>query len=134
MKKSYIIALVLLAICMVGIYSAIGNTSQYVDFNQASENPDKEYHVVGSWVKEKGLVYDPLKDPNLFKFYLADDKKKECEVIFLNNKPQDFEKSEKIVVVGKYTSGKFYASNILMKCPSKYNDEKSIPKQSASIN
>ena len=39
----------------------------------------------------------------------------------MKSKPQDFEKSEQIVVIGKMEAGNFVASDILMKCPSKYN-------------
>jgi hypothetical protein len=34
---------------------------------------------------------------------------------------QDFEKAERIVVVGKIKGEEFIASQVLMKCPSKYN-------------
>jgi cytochrome c-type biogenesis protein CcmE len=37
-------------------------------------------------------------------------------------KPQDFERSEKLVLIGKMENDTFYASKILMKCPSKYNN------------
>ena len=38
-------------------------------------------------------------------------------------KPQDFEMSEQIVVTGSFRDGQFEASDLLMKCPSKYKDE-----------
>ena len=38
-------------------------------------------------------------------------------------KPQDFEKSEQIVVTGKMAGDEFMASDVLLKCPSKYKDE-----------
>jgi cytochrome c-type biogenesis protein CcmE len=38
-------------------------------------------------------------------------------------KPQDFEMSEQIVVTGSLEDDTFQASEILMKCPSKYKDE-----------
>jgi cytochrome c-type biogenesis protein CcmE len=49
-------------------------------------------------------------------------KGRECEVILGNSKPQDFERSEEIVATGHIENGKFIAGNILMKCPSKYNN------------
>lgn len=36
--------------------------------------------------------------------------------------PQDIEKSEQIVLIGKMKGEEFHATEILMKCPSKYND------------
>jgi cytochrome c-type biogenesis protein CcmE len=43
-------------------------------------------------------------------------------VIFNGNKPQDFERSEQVVIKGKMQGTAFQADEILMKCPSKYND------------
>ena len=49
----------------------------------------------------------------------------EQKVIYAQAKPQDFEKSEKIVIVGQMKEEYFAASQILMKCPSKYVKEPS---------
>lgn len=134
MKKSHIIGLLMIAAAIVTISLAVGNTSSYVNFTEAADNPGKEYHVVGHWVKEKGLEYDPAKDPNYFAFYLVDEKNIERKVIYHNNKPQDFERSEKIVVVGKIENKDFEASSILMKCPSKYNNDKTVKEKETSSN
>jgi cytochrome c-type biogenesis protein CcmE len=70
------------------------------------------------------MTYDPVKDANYFAFYLTDNKGKECKVIFSGTKPQDFERSEQIVITGKMSGEEFHASKILMKCPSKYTNDK----------
>ena len=46
----------------------------------------------------------------------------EKKVLYNGTQPQDFEKSEQIVIVGKMSGNEFHASEILMKCPSKYNN------------
>ena len=38
--------------------------------------------------------------------------------------PPDFLMSEQIVVIGSYNNNKFVADEILLKCPSKYTEEK----------
>jgi cytochrome c-type biogenesis protein CcmE len=134
MKKSHIIGLLMIAAAMVTIALAVGNTSSYVNFAEASENPGREYHVVGQWVKEKGLEYNPAKDPNFFAFYLKDVKNNERRVVYHNNKPQDFERSEKVVVVGKVENNNFEAASILMKCPSKYNNDNKVQVKQTSSN
>jgi len=53
---------------------------------------------------------------------MIDNNGDEQVVHFHGSKPQDFERSEQIVLVGKFDDGSFEASRILMKCPSKYND------------
>ena len=54
----------------------------------------------------------------------------EKKVILEKTKPQDFERSEQIVLIGKVEGDEFHASEILLKCPSKYNDGK--PEESSS--
>jgi len=44
--------------------------------------------------------------------------------VFNGAKPQDFERSEQIVLTGKMKGDEFLASKILMKCPSKYVNNK----------
>ena len=69
------------------------------------------------------MVYDPEEDPNSFSFFLRDMNGDERKVILKAAKPQDFEMSEQIVVTGKMAGDDFVATDILMKCPSKYKDE-----------
>ena len=61
-------------------------------------------------------------DANVFTFYMVDNKGMECKVVLHKNKPQDFERSEQIVLIGQMNGQQFEASDILMKCPSKYNE------------
>ena len=73
--------------------------------------------------KEKKIVYNPVKDPNHFSFYVTDKSGETLKVILNAAKPQDFELSEQIVVTGKMQDGVFMAKDVLLKCPSKYKDE-----------
>ncbi len=125
MKRSYIIGLVVIAISVIVIISAIGNTSQYVSFGEAMNNPGHKYHIIGKWDRDRGVDYDPKKDANSFSFYLKDSTNIEKKVICTKAKPAEFEHSEKIVVVGEMQGENFMASDILMKCPSKYSNDKS---------
>ena len=53
---------------------------------------------------------------------MIDNKGLEKRVILHKSVPQDFQKSEQIVLIGKMQGDEFHANDILMKCPSKYND------------
>ena len=53
---------------------------------------------------------------------MKDNKGIERKVIHSSNKPQDFEKSDQVVVIGKIQADTFISSSLLLKCPSKYND------------
>lgn len=54
---------------------------------------------------------------------MKDNEGREEKVILLKPKPQDFELSEQLVLTGTMKDDTFIASDMLMKCPSKYNDE-----------
>lgn len=124
MKKTHIIVIVLIAIAFAAIVTSLSDASTYATFNDASNNPKKEYHVVGTLNREEPTVYDPQTDPNLFSFHMIDQEGKKMKVNLQKSKPQDFERSEQIVVIGKVKNNEFEASDILMKCPSKYTDGK----------
>jgi len=123
MKKTHIFILVFVVAAIGVILSLFANTSTYTDFSAAVDNPGKEFHVIGKLVKEKPIVYDTKVDANKFTFYMTDQKGVERLVTYNGAKPQDFEKSEQVVVIGKIENDAFLASSLLLKCPSKYNDE-----------
>lgn len=133
MKKSHIIALGVIAIAITMIISTIGDASTYLSFNEAktlAENGNnKSVHVVGELPRNAmgevvGIKYEPAIDPNRFEFLMIDSLNTQYKVVHNQPKPQDLEKSEKVVVVGKMNleSGYFQAEKILLKCPSKYNN------------
>ncbi len=122
MKKSSIILIVIIAIAIAMILVIYTDSSTYSTFTEAKEK-NTELYVVGVLNKEKELSYDPVKDANHFSFYMYDSDSTECEVVFFGSKPQDIERSEQIVLTGKMEGNKFHASKILMKCPSKYNQD-----------
>ncbi|MCI5057643.1 MAG: cytochrome c maturation protein CcmE [Flavobacteriales bacterium] len=122
MKKGHIILLVLIAACIGIILSTMTDASTYANFQTAFNAEGSEFHVVGTLVKGKELVYDPKVNPDLCSFYMQDKNGVEKKVKLLKSKPQDFERSEQIVVIGQANGEEFIAKDILMKCPSKYND------------
>ena len=142
MKISHIIGLVVIAIAFATIISMNNDASAYVDFRQAwqlaQEGNDKKIHVVGKVFKTStGTMryeYNPKQDPNYFKFRLVDNNNVAKDVVYLNPMPQDFERSEQIVVIGSVQNDTFLADQILMKCPSKYQDEefREVPKKAGT--
>jgi cytochrome c-type biogenesis protein CcmE len=123
MKKSSILGLVVIAIAIAVIIGLYSNTSTYGTFTDAKTN-NGQLHVIGYLDKQKELYYDAAKDANYFSFFMKDKKGEECKVIFTGTKPQDFERSEQIVLVGEMRGNEFHASHIQMKCPSKYTQDK----------
>ncbi|MCK6641535.1 MAG: cytochrome c maturation protein CcmE [Bacteroidia bacterium] len=123
MKKTHIVGIIIIAIAMLSMISLLGNSSTYADFKEAKgSDPEEEVHVAGTLVLSKPIVYDPVKDPNSFSFYMKDKSGEEMHVILKKIKPQDFERSEQLVVIGSVQGNSFVAKDVLMKCPSKYNN------------
>jgi len=125
MQKTHIVIIVIIAVAIGAllIVAAPGD-STYANFGQAAKNPDTEFHVVGKRDKDKPTEYNPAINTDEFTFYLVDNNGEERKVVLHKNKPQDFERAEQIVIIGKMQGGDFHAKDILMKCPSKYNGEK----------
>jgi len=126
MKRTHIIAIVVIAIAIAAIVGSLTETSTYADFAEAYSNPGKEYHVVGTLDRSAEIIYNPERDPNLTTFTMLDDKGVKKEVMLLKAKPQDFERSESVVLIGKVKNDTFQAHEVLMKCPSKYNEQNKI--------
>ncbi|MCO6460089.1 MAG: cytochrome c maturation protein CcmE [Saprospiraceae bacterium] len=122
MKKMQIL-LILIILSSIGVLIyASKDLSTYGNFQMAKDSGVKT-KVVGVLAKEKPMEYNPAKDPNYFSFFITDNQGEVEKVILRAAKPQDFERSEQIVVTGSYRNGHFEASDLLMKCPSKYKDE-----------
>jgi cytochrome c-type biogenesis protein CcmE len=123
MKKSYILFILILATSIGIVFYSLGSSSTYATFKEVEDFPNKEFHVVGTLNLDKEMRYNPEVNANLFTFYLIDNDGQERKINYSGTKPQDFEKSEQVVVIGKAgNTGTFNANKILMKCPSKYND------------
>jgi cytochrome c-type biogenesis protein CcmE len=122
MKKLHIIGILVIAVAIGVIFVSLKNTSTYADFAEAMAHPGTEYHVVGKLEKSLPQIYDPQVNTDEFIFTLTDNNGMSKRVVLHKSKPQDFEKSEQIVLIGKVAGDEFHANDILMKCPSKYSE------------
>lgn len=122
MKKIYIIAGVMAVVAVALLMSTAQDLSTYGTFEEAAKSGEK-VKIAGQLIKEKEMYYNPEEDPNYFSFYITDAKGEEQKVVLIGSKPQDFELSEQIVVTGSMKGEEFIATDLLMKCPSKYKDE-----------
>ena len=131
MKKSYIIAILIIAAAIGIIIATAGDASTYVDFDEAYKMAEagktSSIHVVGSLKKDSSgeiVGLEKSVDRLSCSFLLVDEKNKEEKVIYNEPVPADLGKSEKIVVIGEYRGNQFVAEKILLKCPSKYQEQK----------
>ncbi len=129
MKKANIFILVLIAVAIGVVVSSFGEFSTYETFTSALEKPDTDLHVVGYLDTTQSQHYNPIEDPNFFSFYATDKKGNTHQVVFKGAKPQDFERSEQLVMTGRMRDGVFHCDKIQMKCPSKYEEDQIIVAQ-----
>lgn len=130
MKKSHILIIIVIAVAIGIIVTTAGDASTYVTFgearNMALTGSKKEIHVVGQLKKDsQGHVIgiEEGADKVSFTFLMIDENGKEQKVDYNQPVPPDFTKSEKVVVIGSYSGEDFHASKILLKCPSKYQEQ-----------
>lgn len=128
MKTSHIIGIIIIAAAIGIIITTAGDASSYVTFDTAQEmalsGNENSIHVVGELKKERGEIIgiQPSVDKLSFSFIMVDDNKREQKVFYNEPMPTDFQRSEKVVVIGSYKDDLFVAEKILMKCPSKYQE------------
>lgn len=122
MKNKYLfgggIIVVFLAI-MIYLFTQT-NVQYEQNFTKVMES-GKTIKATGSWVKERNFEID--KTNNLFSFYMKDNNGDIMRVVYHGTIPNNFESSTSVVVTGKYHNGNFHATDILTKCPSKYQDK-----------
>jgi cytochrome c-type biogenesis protein CcmE len=124
MKKLHIILLIVIAISIGVLLSLTGDLSTYDTIATAKAKPGKFVHVIARLDKTQPIVYDAIKDPNYLSFYAIDSLGNQTRVVYHNPKPADLESSDRIVIKGSMEGNVFECRDILLKCPSKYKDDK----------
>ncbi len=124
MKKTHIIGIIIIAVAIGFLMTANKDVTTYGSFGEATAG--ETVKIVGQLCKDKTITYDPANDPNYLSFFVKDKKGDERKVILKAAKPQDFERSESIVLTGQMAGEEFVANDMLMKCPSKYKDEETF--------
>lgn len=130
MKKSHILGIVIIAIAVMIIIITAGDASTYVSFNEAkvmAENGNnKKIHVVGQLKKDpEGNIegMEPSDDLLSVSFQMIDKDNTIQRVYYNEPMPSDLVRSEQVVVIGSFSDNVFIADKILLKCPSKYQEE-----------
>lgn len=124
MKTSSIIILVAIAAAIGALLMYSVDFSTYDTISSAKEKQGKYVHLIARLDKSMPIQYDAIKDPNYLSFYATDSLGGSTKVIYHNTKPSELEQSDRIVLKGKMQGNVFECDNILLKCPSKYKDDK----------
>jgi len=100
------------------MYNFGNSISTYVNFEQAADRSSS--HVVGTWYSDKDYGFS--RETMQFSFHMKDEDGNVRRVVYPRPKPNNFEQATQLVVIGELRNNTFHANDMLMKCPSKYND------------
>jgi cytochrome c-type biogenesis protein CcmE len=120
MKPKVIIgAIIVIAFIIFGSYSFLESNVEYTDVTGAMKT-HKKVQLKGSWNKGKESAFDAK--TSTFTFYLLDESGHECKVVLDGAAPNNFELATSVVAKGRFVpeQGYFHATEVLTKCPSKY--------------
>jgi cytochrome c-type biogenesis protein CcmE len=128
MKPKIIIGgIVVIAGIILGALNFLESNVEYADFSTA-ERTNKKVQVKGEWIKDQPTNFDAEKVK--FSFYMKDEANRVSKVVLDGAKPNNFELATSVVAKGKYANGEFHASDVLTKCPSKYEGTSETVKKS----
>ena len=126
---SLVAAIILVVTVVVTLFAFSGSIANHTTISDAIKRPAETLQVPGKIVQEsvhyqKGaLRFDVLE-------VTRDAQKGEhltgnrMTIVYAQPKPENFDTATSVEAIGEYRDGVFHASNLLVKCPSKYNDKK----------
>jgi len=120
MNPKYIVGgLIIIVFTVWAAVSFNSSLTPYVSISEAKER--------GDIVQLKGARLDNGAfniQTNMFTFRLGDEASGEqINVIYDGPKPGNFDQATHVVCVGRFENGAFHATDLLVKCPSKYQEE-----------
>lgn len=124
MKKIHIALLIVVAAGIASLTLFLKDLTVYSSITDAKQKHQNKFvHIIAQLDKSQPLEYNPLKNPNYLGFYAKDSLGGNTKVVYKNNMPTDFEKSDRLVLKGYMRGEEFECKDIQLKCPSKYKDE-----------
>ena len=127
MKRSEIIIIICVALVGGIVASTYIASSDSATFSEAKLEPGKKVKITGTFDKTHAVEYNPNVDANLTSFHVIDAKGESMLVQLQDDKgkPMGLEQSESVTIEGSFhNDGTFHSTHLLMKCPSKYNEQK----------
>jgi cytochrome c-type biogenesis protein CcmE len=129
-KPAYLVAcFILLGSLGFTLYSF--RPTPYVSVAQARERPGETLQVQGKILKET-VRYEISNGRGELKFEIMDKHNHRMQVVYPQAKPENFDEATNVDAIGRYENGVFRANTLLVKCPSKYSDEQTLPGQKPS--
>ncbi|MFA6571845.1 MAG: cytochrome c maturation protein CcmE [Bacteroidota bacterium] len=118
MKIKYIIGGVVIVIFVViALVSFNSSKIDYSNFAEAKKS-GKIVQIIGERLKDPAPKYDA--QANILSFVMRDKEANSNIIIFHGPQPNNFDIAPNLVIKGSFSGNEFHASEILTKCPSKY--------------
>lgn len=116
--KTVVAAVVVVGFIIFGSYSFFESNVEYVDIAGAMKS-HRKVQLKGTWNKDREASFDVA--TSRFTFFLVDEQGQECKVVLEGAAPNNFELATSVVAKGRFVEeGYFHATEVLTKCPSKY--------------
>ena len=134
MNKAYIIGLLVISVAMgFTLWSFKDTMTPYTDIAGARKR-DSTVQVRGTILHDTAHYDDQI---HALRFAIQDDKGAKIEVIYHGAKPEAFDTAKETAAhgrIGREATGKevFLSDALVVKCPSKYDDNKTPYKKTAS--
>jgi len=119
-KKTFIAGLIIVVGIVLVAVNFFNSAIEYGSFATAIKTM-KKIQVKGEWVKDRSSSFDTEKMQ--FTFFMKDDNGQIEKVVLEGAKPNNFDLANSIVVKGKMSGDYFHATEVLTKCPSKYEGQ-----------
>lgn len=121
MKPKVLVAAVVMVVgVVVGAVNFMESSVEYMDFATAQKQ-SKKAQVKGEWVRDMESGFDSEKTQ--FSFYMKDEESTVVKVVLDGAKPNNFEIATSVVAKGTFEGDQFHATEVLTKCPSKYEGD-----------
>jgi len=120
--RNIIIFIIALGLLVAAVFSLSEDIlSPYVPFSEAVSGPGKYVQVIGRLDKSLPVIHREGK----YSFTLIDKDGTKMSATHRGTKPQNFEHTDQVVMLGRYRTGDnlFEADKVLVKCPSKYRSK-----------
>lgn len=122
MKRKILLVALLLAFIGYASWSFADSVTPYVGIKEAKAATSSSVQVKGLLAKDAPA---PHMEGNDFVFTLQDEETgEELLVHYHGTKPDQFDEAHHIVAIGKMQGEAFSSDKLLIKCPSKYEQQK----------
>ena len=124
LKRGIALGVVVIA-AGVGLMSLVtgGGVTPYVGFAEARASKGN-VQVLGE-IQPGETSYNT--QAGAFSFFITDANGDRLRVVYDGTKPGNFDQATSVVCVGRYNNDAFHAEKLLIKCPSKYQDQPRKP-------